>query len=72
MKIKPRFFLAPVLAALAAAGFFLLIGADENTTVYVTSTGTKYHRENCMSLRRSKTAVSLETAVRDGYEPCGI
>lgn len=47
------------------------VGAAD-TTVYVTNAGKKYHTEDCSSLKRSKIAVSLEDAVRSGYEPCGI
>jgi micrococcal nuclease len=46
--------------------------ADEHTSVYVTHSGQKYHRENCSALRRSKIAVSLADAVRSGYEPCTL
>ncbi|MDR1420978.1 MAG: thermonuclease family protein, partial [Treponema sp.] len=71
MKVKPRFLMA-ALPLLALAGLFFFSGADGGTTVYVTNTGTKYHRENCSSLRRSKIAVTLDAAARSGYEPCGI
>jgi endonuclease G, mitochondrial len=37
-----------------------------DVTVYVTKTGTKYHRESCSYLSSSKIAVSLE----QGYEQC--
>jgi micrococcal nuclease len=53
----------------AAAGFFLAQAAGGETTVYVTNSGEKYHRENCRSLRRSKIALPLEDAVKSGYEP---
>jgi micrococcal nuclease len=44
----------------------------EDTPVYLTATGTKYHRETCSSLRRSKIARPLGEAVRAGYEPCAL
>lgn len=40
-----------------------------NITVYVTETGSKYHRLNCNSLRSSKIPISLDKAVKS-YEPC--
>ncbi|MDR0589647.1 MAG: thermonuclease family protein, partial [Spirochaetaceae bacterium] len=57
--------------------FFLSVltvcrGADEDTPVYVTNTGRRYHRENCASLRRSRIPISLGEAVRSGYGPCSI
>jgi micrococcal nuclease len=51
----------------------LMCHGDEGTlTVYVTNSGERYHREHCRSLRRSRIAVSLQDAVRSGYEPCTI
>jgi micrococcal nuclease len=45
--------------------------ADAETTVYVTRTGRKYHREGCRSLARSMIPIRLADAVlRSG--PCGI
>lgn len=39
-------------------------------TVYVTRTGTKYHREGCRHLR-SKIPMSLKEA-KQRYEPCKV
>jgi hypothetical protein len=44
---------------------------SHSDTVYVTKTGTKYHREGCRSLRSSAIAITLEDA-KKSYEPCGI
>jgi len=41
-------------------------------TVYITKTGEKYHRDGCISLRKSRFAVSLKEAVERGYGPCKI
>jgi micrococcal nuclease len=57
---------------LCAAALGLFPAAAAGTSVYVTNSGTKYHREDCSSLSRSKIAVSLEDAVHSGYEPCSI
>jgi micrococcal nuclease len=70
--MKKRLFLIPGLLILSAAAVLFLLGADGNTTVYVTNTGTKYHRENCTSLRSSKRSISLNDAAGQGYGPCGI
>jgi hypothetical protein len=40
------------------------------TTVYVTKTGRKYHRENCQHLKKSSRAMTLKQALEQGYEPC--
>lgn len=43
---------------------------DEYVTVYVTSTGEKYHRSSCQYLSKSKISISLKKAKRNGYDPC--
>ncbi|NLW24672.1 MAG: MBL fold metallo-hydrolase, partial [Clostridia bacterium] len=45
---------------------------NKEETVYITKTGSKYHRENCKYLKSSKIPVSLEKAKADGYEPCKV
>lgn len=42
---------------------------DNLEEVYITKTGTKYHRSNCSSLRSSKIPISLEEA-KKSYEAC--
>ncbi|MDR2483419.1 MAG: thermonuclease family protein [Treponema sp.] len=50
----------------------LLPAAAEDPAVFVTNTGSKYHRETCSSLRSSKSALSLSAAIRAGYGPCTV
>lgn len=38
--------------------------------VYVTNTGTKYHRADCSYLRDSSRRISYHDAINSGYEPC--
>lgn len=38
--------------------------------VYVTKTGTKYHKSNCSYLKNSKIEMSLTDAKAQGYTPC--
>lgn len=45
-------------------------GEVSEEQVYVTRTGKKYHREGCLSVRRSKIAISL-TEAKERYGPCG-
>lgn len=42
----------------------------EDTIVYITKTGTKYHLEGCASLRGAGIPVELSEALSRGYEPC--
>ena len=46
------------------------VDAAAQNDVYVTRTGTKYHREGCRSLSRSKIPLSLAEA-KQKYSPCG-
>ena len=62
---------APRRLVLAAVLFIVGIGVAfaQTQKVYVTRTGTKYHRESCSSLRSSKIEMLLaEAAAR--YGPC--
>jgi len=40
--------------------------------VYITKTGSKYHRDGCRYLRSSKISVSLAEAKEAGYNPCSV
>ncbi len=42
------------------------------TNVYITETGSKYHRDGCRYLSSSKIAISLEAAIAQGFEPCSV
>lgn len=46
--------------------------SSEAQTVYVTKTGSKYHRSYCNYLRYSKLSVSLPDAKQQGYTPCSF
>lgn len=41
-----------------------------DTIVYVTKSGTKYHRRSCGYLFESKKSITLKKAVEHGYSPC--
>ncbi len=41
-----------------------------DTYVYITDTGSKYHREFCRYLSQSKHKISLSSAESSGYTPC--
>ena len=47
-------------------------GVEQTTTVYITRTGEKYHRESCRFLRSSKFARTLEEAIDEHYEACKV
>ena len=45
---------------------------DNEYTVYITNTGSKYHRDGCRYLSRSKIAISKSDAISEGYTPCSV
>jgi micrococcal nuclease len=45
---------------------------DEDTIVYITKTGKKYHSGNCRYLSKSKIPINLKEAVERGYIPCSV
>lgn len=47
-------------------------GLIQDTTVYITNTGTKYHAASCRYLARSQIPISLSEAMRRGYKPCSV
>lgn len=49
-----------------------LFASGEDTIVFITKTGKKYHLSSCSTLRSSSIAITLEEAVARGYEPCTI
>lgn len=42
----------------------------QSVTVYITKTGSKYHRSGCQYLSKSKIAISLDDAKSRGYTAC--
>ena len=61
-------FLFTSVAAIASMNTNPLVSGD--TIVYVTRTGSKYHRDGCGSLSKSKIEITLKEAVEAGYDPC--
>ena len=61
-------FLFASVSAVASPNADPLVSGD--TIVYVTRTGSKYHRDGCSSLSKSKIEITLKEAVEEGYEPC--
>lgn len=75
MRLVVRRTLPYVLAMLMlmfGLGFMPTEMAKGSTTVYVTRTGSKYHRGGCQYLRRSKIKMTLREAVDAGYDPCSV
>ena len=40
--------------------------------VYITRTGTKFHRAGCRYLRHSAIPIRRSDAIAQGYEPCSV
>lgn len=45
---------------------------SQGQTVYITDTGSKYHRYGCRYLKKSCIPISLESAKKQGYTACRI
>lgn len=43
---------------------------DQSDSVYITATGSKYHRSNCSYLANSRRETTLNAAKSAGYGPC--
>lgn len=41
-------------------------------TVYITQTGSKYHRDGCRYLSRSQIPIDLDDAIAQGYDACSV
>jgi len=52
------------------AAVFVPAPSPQQETVYVTRTGSKYHRAGCSCLRSSCIPISKSEAIRRGYTPC--
>lgn len=46
------------------------IGVDE--IVYITETGSKYHRSDCQYLWGSKIEITKQEAIKRGYTACSV
>ena len=47
-------------------------GISNSYTVYVTKTGSKYHRDGCRYLSKSQIAKSKNDAISQRYTPCSV
>lgn len=45
---------------------------SEEIIVYITKTGSKYHRAGCKHLKKSSIPITLEEAKERGYTPCKV
>jgi len=45
---------------------------NKEVMVYITKTGSKYHRAGCRYLSKSSIPISLEDAKARGYTPCSV
>lgn len=41
-------------------------------TVYITESGSKYHRADCRFLMKTKTPIDTQDAIKQGYTPCDV
>ncbi len=46
--------------------------SDNDIIVYITETGSKYHKAGCRYLKESSIPITLKKAKELGYEPCSV
>ncbi|MBX2969856.1 MAG: hypothetical protein KF803_10840 [Cyclobacteriaceae bacterium] len=55
--------------------FLLLLfctAVQAQTTVYITNTGEKYHKQTCKYLSKSSISIELTKAKENGYTACSV
>ncbi len=75
MHSRFRVQLVSFLAGVSLVLFLLTINSQwrhNSQVVYITETGTKYHRSQCKSLFYTSLPVSRGEAEREGYAPCKL
>jgi hypothetical protein len=67
--------ITPLTTAVVATAQYTVsqgVSDPKSVTVYVTRTGTKYHRAGCRSLAHSSIQITLADAKSRGYTPCKL
>ncbi|GMO49959.1 MAG: hypothetical protein Ta2G_07190 [Termitinemataceae bacterium] len=72
MKSLKSFLFLAVYALFFVPSCFLFSQAQEDTIVYLSASGAKYHNQNCSTLRNTKTPVKLKYALEQGKGPCAV
>ena len=71
-----KFLYIAFVASVAAMLIYLCCSCDsvgnEDETVYITKTGSKYHRAGCRYLSQSAIQIDKSEAIRQGYTPCSV
>lgn len=62
-------FITILVGSILLLGLTTAVFAQDDPTVYITRTGTKYHSESCSSLRKSAIPMKLSEASQR-YSPC--
>jgi biopolymer transport protein ExbD len=65
-------FVAPVQSIVAQQASVQVAQDPQATTVYITKTGKKYHKDGCRYLSQSKINTTLKDAKAKGYTACKI
>lgn len=52
------------------SSYFNSSNIKKEVIVYITNTGSKYHKSSCSYLRQSKIQIDESKAIRQGYTPC--
>lgn len=61
-------FYSPIQASLIPV--HACAGIHKQTVVYITRTGSKFHKSDCSYLRKSKIQTTRKEAISNGYTAC--
>jgi hypothetical protein len=70
--LRPLFFVLPFLFCIAGENPVQAQTTLDSTTVYITDSGTKYHKRGCRYLSKSKYSRKLSEAKAQGYSACKV
>jgi hypothetical protein len=68
--MKSLKYLLVIFALLCCVSFASEQFVSSTYTVYITNSGTKYHKSSCSYLSKSKISKTIKEAIEQGYTPC--
>lgn len=70
LKFESSKYFPTLSSSILSNGSSISANVKNETIVYITDTGSKYHSAGCQYLRKSQKAISKARAIGRGYSPC--
>lgn len=70
LKFESSKYFPTLSSSILSNGSSISTNVKNETIVYITDTGSKYHNAGCQYLRKSQKAISKARAIERGYSPC--